>query len=176
MSEISQIREIIRQDLDSVGLIPTGKGIEMLANGDQAILYGLMCEAIYVRIYNGRDLEDVFMYLTGPMCLEPEVAHKFIMSALTVRMLLSKNSGNQAAALKTLMEKKQEQERPIVEAIIEACVRTSNEYNISWSTDFNHLMEEMLESSNTSSGKGCLIVIAIGLILITTLLYFIFWR
>lgn len=112
------------------------------------------------------------------MGLEGMVAHKFITSALTVRMFLSKNTGNQVTALNALMEGKQEEERACVEAIIEACIRTSEEYNIRWSKNYNHLMEDMLDDEQSSKGKGCgcIIISIIGLVLLLTVLYLCFWR
>jgi hypothetical protein len=45
------------QHINSVGMIPTGVGLRMIIERDAALGFALLVEAVYVRLYNGRDLE-----------------------------------------------------------------------------------------------------------------------
>ena len=48
---LASLRSAMRKDLDLPGAFPTGAGIQMVAQGDQALGFALVCEAVYVQLY-----------------------------------------------------------------------------------------------------------------------------
>jgi hypothetical protein len=157
--EIEQLREIIRKDLTSVGFIPTGTGVQLLAAHNEAAVMWLYCESVFVQLFNGRDVEQVRDYLRGPMGIKDNMVDYVIRSALVVRVALEKTQGNADEAMPELLEIKGA-EPAVIEGIVEACIRTSNEFNIPWDRSFAPMMDEVRPKSGGI--LGCVILAAIA--------------
>ena len=130
--ELIKIRSAIRTDLTTVGKIPTGDGIQLIAKDDPAQAFALLCEAMYVQIYDGRTYTQIMDYLSGPLRVEDDTRRKHILeTALHVRSALARRSGDHNAAYKRIM-RDQGAEKDVVQKTIEACVLVSKEYEIPW--------------------------------------------
>ena len=141
MDPLETIRTIIRKDLqgDTVGLIPTGKGIQLASNGDPAVLYGLMCEAVFVAMFSGRDLERTtgyLQYLGRSMAMPDEVTTGFLLTAQRTWAVLHERTGDHNAAYRELMGDKGA-DAGVVKAVVTAGVRTAREFSVPWERDFS---------------------------------------
>jgi hypothetical protein len=160
---LESVRSAIRKDLDSVGLIPTGTGIQMVGSTHPPAIMWLYCEGVYVQLFNNRSLEEIGEYLRGPMQLKGNMVNYILRSALHVRVTLEQCGGDSAKATELLMQDKGA-ERDVVDGMVEACIRTSNEYKIPWDRSFAAQLEE--SRSGGISFLGCAILLGIAGLLI----------
>jgi hypothetical protein len=170
---IATLRGVFRKDLDTVGMIPTGIGIQMVAQEDPALGFGLLCEAIYVQLYHNRSLEDLLGYLGGPLQVEDERMRRYILkTALHVRAALVQHGGDHQKAYQQLMRDKGA-EKEVVQKVIEACVRTAKEFKIPWNKTYAFAD---LETRKPSGGiLGCVILLAIAGALLYGLYMLVRW-
>lgn len=127
--QYDQIRSIIRKDLDSVGMIPTGTGIQLVCSNDPLMAMALIIESIYVQIFNDRDFSALMAYLMGPMLLNEEKAIYFVSSAFRVRGALGLSRGNGKMALDDLMKDKGADSQ-LMKTLLTICFNVSKEYRI----------------------------------------------
>jgi hypothetical protein len=158
---IETIRSIIRKDLDSVGMIPTGVGLKLLGPGNEPQYYGLVCESIYVRLFNNKDFDDIEEYLQGPMQLPYGVAMAMLRTATHVRDVLSKYKGDCKLAVDELIKEKNA-DSAVVASVVEAAHRVSNEYRVGWEKKYESALIQRRDESVSRGRKymlGCLVVV-----------------
>lgn len=170
---IATLRSAFRKDLESVGMVPTGIGIQIVAQGDPALGFGLLCEALYVHLYHDRSQEDLLAYLAGPLQVEDERMQRYIVkTALHVRAALVQHGGDHKKAYQQLMLDKGA-EKEVVQKVIEACVRTAKEFKIPWSKTYTFAG---LETTKPSGGiVGCVVLLVIALAILYGLYRLIRW-
>jgi hypothetical protein len=127
--KLATVRRIIRKDLDSVGMIPTGVAIRMIAQDDPATGFALLIEAVYVRMFHDRDYDDIEAYLRGPMQVKDAMAAYVITSAVHVREVFRRHQGSGKAALAELMRDKGA-EKAQMKLLITTCHAVGREFNI----------------------------------------------
>lgn len=170
--EILKIRAVIRKDLESVGMIPTGAGIGLVAGDDMELAMSLYCEAIYVFLYNGKSLEEIAAYVEGPLQLDPEMGGYVIRSAFRVRSALEESDGDHNKAFKELMGDAGARES-LIKILIQTCISTAREFNIPWNKKYSAMLNEFLNSSN-GFPWGCLAILTVLGVLVYFLISWIF--
>lgn len=170
--QLDTIRGIIRKDLESVGMIPTGIGIQLVAQDNPALGFGLLCEAVYIQLYHDRSLEDLQAYLSGPLQVDDVRTQAYIVkTALHVRAALVQHAGDHNKAYRQLMLDKGA-EKDVVQKVIEACVRTSKEFKIPWSKTYAFAG---LDAPASRSYVGCVILLVIAGVLVYGLYRLVRW-
>lgn len=150
---LATIRGVFRKDLDSVGMVPTGIGIQMIAQDDAALGFGLLCEAVYVHLYHDRSREDLLAYLSGPLRVEAEpMRHYILKTVLHVRAVLVQHGGDHQKAYQQIMRDKGA-EKEVVQKVIEACVRTAKEFKIPWNKTYAFAEPETATSAGSIFGR-----------------------
>jgi hypothetical protein len=170
---IATLRGVFRKDLESVGMVPTGIGIQMVAQEDPALGFGLLCEALYVQLYHDRSQEELVAYLGGPLRVEDERMQRYILkTTLHVRAALVQHGGDHQQAYQQLMRDKGA-EKEVVQKVIEACVRTAKEFKIPWNKTYAFAD---LGSTKSSGGMvGCLVLLGIAMAIVFALYLLVRW-
>ena len=133
---LASVRSAMRTDLIAPGAIPTAAGMRMVAQSDQALGFALVCEAVYVQLYNARPPDAILAYLEGPLEIgDPRMRQYILRTALRVREALAATAGNRDAAIRLLMTDRGA-EQAVVDGIAEACARTAAEFAIPWSAAY----------------------------------------
>jgi hypothetical protein len=160
---LALLRSAMRTDLTTPGAIPTGAGIQMVTHRDQVLGFALVCEAVYVQLYNARSVEDILAYLEGPLQIRDLRMRRYILRmALRVREVLAACAGERSEAARLLMTDPGA-EPAVVDGIIEACVRTAGEYAIPWTTAYFPGYRPRLSRAGTVGG-AILAVCALALL------------
>jgi hypothetical protein len=166
--EISKVRNIIRKDLSSVGLIPTGMAIQLVANDNAPLGFSLYIEAVYVHMYAGKSYTELLDYIKGPLQIQDNNMQRYLIStALHIRSSLVANAGNHKLAYKSLMLEKGA-EKEVLQKLIESCVRVSSEFNVPWTKKYE--FNELYKTKNNRSILGCMIILG-ALILVGFIIY-----
>jgi hypothetical protein len=162
--DLSLLRSSIRKDLVSVGLIPTGLGIQLVAQEDPALGFALLCEAIYVQLYHDREAEQILAYLAGPLLVQDAAMRNYMLkTALHVRKALVAAGGDHQAAYRALM-RDSGAEKEVLQKVIEACVRTAKESGIPWDRTY---LADFSPRQAPRGWIGCVIL----LVILAALLY-----
>jgi hypothetical protein len=151
-ADLAIIRLALRQEANSPGIIA---GITMVAKEDEALGFALMCEAVYVHMYQQRGLDEITAYLAGPLrVVNVGDRNSLLATALRIRAALVKADGDHDAAFRDVLSD-QGAEKEVVQKIIEACIRTSREYRIPWSKTY---FPDFRPAAPSSSAVGCIIL------------------
>ncbi len=155
--QLALLRSAMRKDLASVGVTPTGTGIQLIAQQDAVLGFALLCEAVYVQLYHGRPPEAILAYLAGPLLVHDPVMRQYILgSVLRVRRALSAAAGHAELAQRVLLGDARA-EPAVIAALIAVCRRTAREFAIPWSADY---FPDYGHSPRR--GYSCALVIAVG--------------
>jgi hypothetical protein len=127
--QIKMIRSILRKDLDSVGMLPSGIAIQLIASSNGNMAMALMLEAVYIQMFNGRDLKALRDYLLGPIRVNPEMVDYLIKSAFRVRDALAPSKGDGKIALTDLMNDKGA-EVELIKLSLTTCYNVSKEFKV----------------------------------------------
>lgn len=129
MEELTTARSILRKDLESVGMIPTGVAVQMIAQKDPDAGFALLIEAVYVQMFNNRTYEEIVDYLTGPMQVQEGMAAYLISFAVHVREVFRRHKGNGKATMLELMKDKGA-DREKVKRLITVCHEVGREFKV----------------------------------------------
>ena len=171
--QLDTIRGIIRKDLESVGMISTGVGIQLAAQDNPALGFGLLCEAVYVQLYHDRSQDDLLAYLSGPLQIEDERMQRYILkTALHVRAVLVQHGGDHQKAYQQIMRDKGA-EKEVVQKVIEACVRTAKEFKIPWNKTY--VFAELGSTKSSGGIVGCVVLLVIAVAILYGLYRLVRW-
>jgi hypothetical protein len=163
VDKIAVVRMGMRKDISSVGFLPSGHIIQLAAGDDAALNFGLLCEAVYVQMYNNRSMEEILGYISGPLGIKDEKMIRYVFaSVMRVRSALAKVAGDQNAAVRALMTDRGAEEA-VVKKLVEACARTAREFNVPWSKEF--FPDESVKTTSPSFiGMAIFLCIVVGVL------------
>jgi len=161
-----ELRGLFREDLKSVGMIPTITGIQMLAGEDKTLIFTLICEALYVQLYSGKNIEQIKVYMSQSLQIEEEKHSYFLAMVVMVRDAFVEHELNEEKTSQYLQ--KSTGQGDIFTGAIEACSRTAAEFSIPWEMSFQHFLPAKIRE-----GRGCCILVFLVIVVGTVIKLFI---
>ena len=125
----ARLRGLVRADLDSTSLIPTGAGLSMLMASDPVRGFAVMCEAVAIWRARGRSQTEVRDYLVTRLLVPAPMADYTWRSTAHVAAVCTRvvrGRLDQAAAVDLLCQDPGA-ERPVVTALVAMMLRVYGE-------------------------------------------------